>query len=293
MGKILTLLLSLISSLVITHQSVLSGPTALKYLGYYAGDMDGPGAFADYTDEIAPFTNLLYIDHYFTANPLLATQRARDKGMKVVYRISDCLFITAHPYVYNPALWAPCIPSIQSVVNTGSVAAFYIMDEPYGNGIPKNDLEAAITVVRNQFPSIPTLVLEEPGCVQGIAWPVSCSASRPKFAPPANVQWYGLDCYPRGTGYITPDTAVSEVDFCKARYQQLKAIYTGYFVAVPDVYDHGDATRFAPIAAVQQEWYQYVQSDPQFIAILPFLYPDFTDSGFSFKGARSFPELVP
>lgn len=109
-------------------------------------------------------------------------------------------------------LWTPssCVPHPQRRQNLldlnrtlagrlDKVAAFYIKDEPYGNGCPRSVVEQAIADTKAVFPSIPAYITFAQWCFDP-AYTDNCKVDGSQRGIPAGLDWMSFDWYLCGGG---------------------------------------------------------------------------------------------
>jgi hypothetical protein len=242
----------------------------LRYVGYFYTASDAHG---DYVAETTPFTNLVHISDVADPGRVDALARkARAGGAKVVYRVMECFFEPGRPYKPR-ANWQVrwntdplCAPAVERLAASGDLFAVYLADEPYGNGLTRGDVDAAAAAVHARVPSARTLVVED--------------ANAADASPPPAVDLYGLTCYTDARGGDL-------FDRCDATYRDLRRRFSGDIVVVAQAF----AVLGQPIPDPQR-WYELARSDPRYVALLWFLYPDFKHNGASHRGSRSDPPVL-
>jgi hypothetical protein len=163
-----------------------------------------------------------------------------------------------------------------SVLNTTYVLAFSVIGEPTHLGIPTTDVEAAVALVKQTYPSIPTLVAE-----------ASYTISQPNFRVPVNADWVGTVTY-----YIHPNLdndfkqSITLLKQKKQSWQRMAYTLDSFYGA-----NHtGAAPSVADMDTIAQEWYTIASRDPEAILLSPFLWPDLSCE--AAIGAINFPQGV-
>lgn len=163
-----------------------------------------------------------------------------------------------------------------SLLNSNYVLAFSVITEPTLRQIPTADVEAAIALVKQSYPQIPTLV------AQG-----SAEMLQPNFQVPSNADWLGVVAY-----YTHPSQdlvfngSVTTLKSKKQPWQRIAYALDGFYGPnhVPV------APTVADMDTIAQEWYTVASRDPEAILLGVFLWPDLTGEGAI--GSMSFPQNV-
>ena len=150
----------------------------LRYYGYYwVNSAEGKGYDLD---KVVDYTNANLVDSISTVKECAA------RGVQCILQVRWEFFAgSAAP---NPirkdykTYWDKTADQVAPYI--GSVAAFYMIDEPYWNGVSKIDLEKAIVAVKNRFCKTPVMVV--------FAAP---SLKEKSFAVPDSADWLGCDVY--------------------------------------------------------------------------------------------------
>lgn len=162
----------------------------LKYMGFYASAMQ----HWNFTSELAPFTNLTWVDTSNQDKILARVQEARDAGVGVVLSVQPLVFNADYElrddYLYRLATLQ------QSLLSAGlidQITMVYPVDEPYRHAAKRpattrGQIRQAIKRVNRElntlFPGKPLGVIFSHGEVL-----------REDFQIPESYDWIGFDCY--------------------------------------------------------------------------------------------------
>ncbi|MEE8523409.1 MAG: hypothetical protein V3T72_05720, partial [Thermoanaerobaculia bacterium] len=164
----------------------------------------------------------------------------------------------------------------REILSYGVIWAFYVVDEPFWNGLPVADLETANSTVKATFPLIPTMASMNRHDID----------AAPPFLPEDLLDVVGFHMY-----------AVPEDPNIDAEYQlylaRFQAQFSGRdFVVVADAWwtphRHGAAGLEPPSLADRARQYRQVAEDIGAIALGTFVWESFSDV----TGLRDLPEEV-
>ncbi|MBX4211470.1 MAG: hypothetical protein KW806_01590 [Candidatus Yanofskybacteria bacterium] len=226
-------------------------PGNVKNYGYYWGGSDPFVPNAYYLNEVAPYTNFVELNLWDT-NIAARAAEMKQKGMKVMMPLSGCFFkwFPGNGEHWGldpdwPSKWANCRNTIDTqVLPQTNIFAFYVMDEPIGNGITIPELQTAINAAKGAYPTVKIYINESQE-----------GPNRPAFAIPQGVDIYSLTCF---------DSLVD----CKAVYNRLKTMYSGEIWVVGFAY-----SGYTDVNRIQQTW-DWVKGDSRFTGMYWFLYAD-------------------
>jgi|GEM_PF-896980 len=253
----------------------------IQYFGYYGSAFENV-ALGDYTKAISDHANLTWI---VVGNVPKKLAEAQDLGMKAMLDI-QWVFMDAN-YHLRPDMmtsWKNFVKTILPYRDT--IAAFYPMDEPYGNGENKgvsdaeikSNIEAIASITKSTFPEIPVAVIFSPKEVK---------ASK---AIPVGFDWIGFDCYGKFNECYKDHSVTYYYNNLKSRIsgsQRLMLVPWGYKAGYPSAGDINDRNN-----AAGQYWNLAI-SEPLVVAVVPFLYQTYTDStGAHVTGAQDMPPLI-
>jgi hypothetical protein len=271
------------SSMGLGHR-LTDGATAMnhiQYFGYYGSAFETVG-LGDYSKVTSDHANLTWI---VVGNVPKKLEEAQDLGMKAMVDI-QWVFMDAN-YHLRPDMatsWKNFAKTILPYRDT--IAAFYPMDEPYGNGENKgvsdaeikNNIEAIASITKSTFPEIPVAVIFSPKEVK---------ASK---AIPVGFDWIGFDCYGKFNDCYKGHSVTYYYNNLKSRIsgsQRLMLVPWAYKAGYPSNGDINDRNN-----AAAQYWNLAI-SEPLVVAVVPFLYQTYTDStGAHVAGAQDMPALL-
>lgn len=250
----------------------------LKYMGFYASAMQ----HWNFTRELAPFTNLTWVDTANQEKILARVREARDVGVGVVLSVQPLVFDAEYrlrdDYLYRLSTLQ------QALLSAGlmdQVTMVYPVDEPYRHAskrasTTRDQIREAIIRVNQElntlFPGKPLGVIFSHGEVL-----------RDDFQIPESYDWIGFDCYhslfdcdnrPQTDHYrkllkrMTPEQSLMAVPQAWVRYDDYEE-KSGESEA-----QH--AARKARMAKQLrkrlQHHYEIALSEPRVIAFIPFLW---------------------
>ncbi len=246
----------------------------LRHFGYYAGDSD---RFGHYMEEVADYATYTFIaGPYYDWEALVPhAERAQSLGLEVVVDVSLCFFDYVKPGAYIVKKgWRGyfrnvCAPSLERVLERSKLFAFYVMDEPYGNGLTQADVEVAVAELKSRFPGARTWITENP-------W---------TYGAPKGIDLYSIDCHAGWMcGTMDPACLASTWNWCKGRVHELIDQTPESVDLMLTVEAFGSGT-FDPTPEQQALWEDEFSRIPRFSGIAWFMYPDAPDIGF--RGTRS------
>jgi hypothetical protein len=259
-----------------------SSTQPIKYFGYFYTVNDSD------LSRVRSYTNFTYIDGQYGQSSIDTLVRLRSYGHRAIIDLGKVLWCPDDPN--NPfGAWHLCRDTEvnytqrwndwkwanRDVLTGDYVLAFSVITEPVLRSISTADVETAVGLVKQTFPSIPTLVAE--------AY-ISVNES---YVVPSNPDWVGIAGY-----YIHPnlDPAFKHsVDLLKGKKQwwqktayTLDAFYGSSQISV--------APTVADMDTIAQEWYTFASQDPEAMVLAAFTWPDLT--GENAIGSISFPQNV-
>lgn len=237
----------------------------VKFFGYYWAGMDPWVQTISYLNEVAPYTNIIELLHF---DPILLDRAAqmKQKGMKVIYPAGQCFFYddgAGWRLRSNwQTTWAACRATIDQILQRTPIFAFYVMDEPTGNGLTIQEIETASYALKQAYPQIKTWITESD-------------------VPPTMARW--VDIYSK--------TCYASVATCQAAYEVLKARWAGEIWVTAQAYQYTGLPDLT--VEFQQQIWNWVRSDPRFSGIVWFLYADANGSDIPGRlaGTRRFPAI--
>ena len=153
-----------------------TAPSHLNYFGFVAIDClyDDPldmSTTTNYISEVDTFSNIAHMCVYDETDDIISrVNLMNSKCVQPLAHIQSIFYTyvdTNAPSGYNLDLrtnfvdkWNTFKSINSSVLNSGQIGAFYIVDEPYWNGLSINDLDTVFNLVKSDFPNIPILLVE-------------------------------------------------------------------------------------------------------------------------------------
>lgn len=287
---IITLLYILVISSNYTYAQ--PAPAHLKYFGFAFVDcgLDDPNDVLvknNYSTDVAPFSNIMHMcAKGYTDTVIARIEACNNLCMKPLISIQDVFYFVADtiaPSGKNYNLYPDFInrwntfKSINlSVLNASKLEAFYVFDEPVWNGVSFQELDTICTLIKNDFPAIPQLIVE--------AWPVINY-----LQVPTTIDWLAFDEY--GVFDVSTDTAyLNKFTILKSKrsapHQKMFLIMDAQFAPW---YDPAYAWQPDTIRYVVQNYYNLAASDTTVIGIAGFTWPGLSQG---WLGAQSLPQNV-
>jgi hypothetical protein len=169
-------LLVVITSLLGHTAQAQTAPPHLRYFGFALIDVfwDDPhdtSAVTNYLSEVDTFSNVAHLAVYSPTDNIV--QRVATMNSRCVLpflHIQEILFEYEDangPSGANYRLrsnylsrWNQFLAINQQAITPASIGAFYIMDEPYWNGVTYAELDTVCTLLQQGFPGIPVFLVE-------------------------------------------------------------------------------------------------------------------------------------
>jgi len=247
------------------------GPFLFGY--YWASAPQAPPAagYGDFTDELAPFTNLMLVH---TAPPAADTQAYIDRvnlsGSKLILDLTYCMLLPGGAINPDPdGRWETCKSEWFSKFRPQNIYGFYLADEPGGicdAGDPAwhNWISKLASLVKRDYAGKKTIISGHSGswgpCLAGID---------------LDVFTVSLGCYWGG------------VQSCQENYAMLPASFSsGQLMTLGAFTSPTEYSNYS--VAEQQPFVNWGRSNSRFNGILVFLYPDIGAG----HGVRSNPALL-
>ena len=221
------------------------GTTRLRYFGHYWVDSTTYGA---HLDQVIDTCNV----HWVEGVAGLKKCAARDAKCIVQLRWE---FLASGPTrdgkrssvlrADHLDQWRRTAREIAPLID--HVEAFYMIDEPYWNGVAPDDLASAIRIVKGRFPGKPVMVVFAPPSLT------------PDLLVPEQADWIGFD------HYATIDRVRADLQLLKTRMHRQQDIFL-----VPQSFVNKTAPADADLAVRNWEYYFLAASDPRVIGLLSF-----------------------
>lgn len=175
-----------------------TAPPHLRYFGFALIDVfwDDPhdtSAITNYLSEVDTFSNVAHLAVYSPTDTIV--QRVANMNSRCVLpflHIQQVLFEYEDangPSGANYGLrsdylsrWNQFLAINQQVITPASIGAFYIMDEPYWNGVTYTELDTVCSLLQQGFPGIPVFLVEAYTMMN-------------QFQAPPTADWLAFDMY--------------------------------------------------------------------------------------------------
>ncbi|QSQ20354.1 hypothetical protein JY651_34585 [Pyxidicoccus parkwayensis] len=208
----------------------------LKHYGYYWAQSSSYGS---HLDEVTAHTNL-----NFAQGPAdLAACAAR--GVKCLLETRWQFFNGATLRPDYAQAWSQLVSAINPYL--GSVGGFYVIDEPYWNGVSVQDLTTCVNTIKDTFPNIPVMVVH---AVPSIS---------PSLVTPARADWVGFDHY----GPLSE--VVGYLNTLRSTLAPNQKLWL-----VPQSFRSGPYSTDAALARANWEYYDLARTDPRILGLLNF-----------------------
>ncbi len=198
MKKLLFLitLFSIFLPLNMVLAAFVEGTGHVKYYGFYEttyGDQGIPAYIGSVNVSITgPFT---------TNNPTQYVEWKAADGVHSIYQVSYAFFNEHNLLADYQTRWSDLAAKLTPHVANGSIVAFYLYDEPYGNwktlGVSRSSaytkLQTAARAIKASFPNTPIMVIEGRTDIDPQSTDPSVPGKTIHFPP--EIDWVGFDCY--------------------------------------------------------------------------------------------------
>jgi hypothetical protein len=164
----------------------------------------------------------------------------------------------------------------RTTLNSDYLAALYIVDEPFWNSLPYNDLAKVTRYLKLKIPGVPLFFVE--------AYPAI-----PNLKIPPELDWIGFDHY----GVYSPQTDIVYTQELKTLKQKMSSHQKIVLIMESqwlDEYDRLDVKPFI-MAAIAKNYYQLAKTETKVIGIMGYPWAGGLD-GPTQKGARELPLIV-
>jgi hypothetical protein len=238
------------------------------------------GAYGDYVAEASDVLQAGHVD----------SDRAFETPMRSILDLHWFVFdYTAHTVRADIAAQLDVI-ELLIAGRHDRVAALYLVDEPYQHGIPRSELERAITLVHARFPDVPTYMTFGAGCFDPSFDDASVDCTHLLLPSdrglPAGLDWVGLDWYTSSSDLGVARTHVRDV--IAPLVARLEVLGAEHIVIAPDAYT--DAARTQDVLAVVIPSYlDLALRNPLVLGVDWFLWADVPSE--SFIGLHSLPRF--
>jgi hypothetical protein len=290
MKKTLTILFALSVSAILNAQTA---PSHLKYFGFaiidclYDDPIDGDTT-TNYIAEVDSFSNIAQMCVYdYNDNIISRVNLMNSYCILPILHIQNMFYElvdNSAPSGENFDLisnftsnWNTFKSTNSSVLNITKIAAFYIADEPFWNGMTFQDLDTVCKLIKTDYPDIPIMLIEAYGALSILQ-------------VPTKVDWLGFDEY----GIFNPDidqTFLADLALLKSKRSTPDQ---DVFLVIDDQWLplYGNAG-FTPdtIRFMVQNYYNLAASDPDIIGLIGYLWPGGLDDPGQL-GVRNMPQSV-
>ena len=239
----------------------------------YWDDPTDTEAKSNYADEVSGFSNLADL---LVVNPSDdITERVASFSnleLRAVIHLNELFFeyVDANGpsganYDLRPnyeSRWDEFTAINQSVLNSSQIGTFYVGEEPTWNGITFEELNAVTNLIKEDFPTIPVMIIEAYPALNDLQIPTS-------------VDWVGFDHY-----FIkNPNTSTvfqQEWQILKSKRssasQKIMVIMDSHYID----WAHRDFgnIEMEEMAAVANNYYELAKSDEDVVGILGYFWPN-------------------
>jgi hypothetical protein len=258
-----------------------------KYFGYYAGAMEGIGSHPNYIPELSKQSNLIFVMDGDIEKKLNECRRLGKKAM-----VGTSSYFLDDQFKLKPNYARNFERNVEPILrrHLGTIAAFYILDEPYMNGIAKgqspeevyHNQETLGRFLKSKFPSIP------------IATIFTVKDVKMGYALFPSFDWFGFDCYKANLkcdGVSVAWTFEQLTDRVNQMYQADGK--RRMLMAVPQAgHPVKQSSTGEKDVLVQLPHYQKFTRQNQLIkVVMPFIWQSFNNGVDDWVGARDIPSV--
>jgi Secretion system C-terminal sorting domain len=282
---------------IVTTSNCLTNnaPAHLKYFGFYFIDVeydDDPTdgiVINNYTNEVANFTNLAQMATYFPSQNLNARINAMNAqcvkpfvSLQEIFhsRVVDATTQSGFRYVLYSDFstrWNNFKTTNATSLTAAKIGAFYLSDEPTFNGVSFAELNTISNLIKNDFPTIPILLVE-------------AYVSINNLQVPSSVDWLGFDQY----FMFNPSTNAGYLQNLANLKTKRSSPNQKIFITIDNSWipSYGTAGQTqAMMANTVQDYYNVAASDTDIVGLLSWIWPNRVDQT-AHIGARSLPQNV-
>lgn len=272
----------------------LAAPTnAIQYFGFVAIDCayDDPTDSeikTNYIDEVSNFTNIGHLCIFEPEDDLTNRLNAFDSaGMKALLHIETVLFAhevdsklesgfrtLLHPQA--EARWTVFMDNNRHLLTKNLIAALYVVDEPVWHGLSIESFNQALSIIKNDLPTIPTMAVE--------AYPVL-----DQLIVPPQLDWIGFDNYNPADPFRDLDWQNDLEILSAARSNPNQKIVIIASTQWLPSYRRAAGITPQDMPSVIESYYQVASTYPDVIAMIGYLWPGGLDHPAQL-GARNLPE---
>ncbi|MBL1280999.1 MAG: T9SS type A sorting domain-containing protein [Fluviicola sp.] len=270
-----------------------TAPAHLKYFGFALIDClwDDPqdaGNTTNYIAEVDSFSNIAhmciydYLDNITTRVNLMNSYCVQPLVhiQSVFYERVDANGLSGDNYdlIANfSSRWNTFKTINASSLNNSKIAGFYIMDEPFWNGVTFAELDTICAIVKADFPTIPIMIIEASPVISLMQIPTS-------------VDWLSMDQYGIPSPHTDPGYLANIALLKSKRSTSTQEI----FLTIDDQWlPYYGTAGFAPdsVAFMVQNYYNLAVADTSIIGLLGYVWPGGLDDP-GHLGVRNLPQNV-
>ena len=287
------IIIQLVLTIFVFAVNAQTAPSHLKYFGFaiidclYDDPLDNEPT-TNYISEVESFSNIAQMCVYdYTSNITDRVTLMNNHCVLPIVHIQSIFYElvdNSAPSGENLDLisdyesrWNTFKTANNLVLDSSKIAAFYIADEPFWNGLTFSDLDIVSNLIKADFPNIPIMLIEASGALSMLEVPVS-------------VNWLGFDEY----GIFDPSTNPSFLDNLDLLKSKKSDPDQDIFLVIDDQWLplYGD-TGYSPdtIRYMVQNYYNLAVSDEEIIGLLGYLWPGGLDDPEQL-GVRNMPQSV-
>ena len=250
----------------------------LEYVGFYASAQQ----HWEFTEELAPFTNLTWVSLYSADDIVARISAARDAGVKAVLSVQPHVF--DRNFRKKPDYMASLAALQQRLLYEDlidTVAMIYPVDEPLShaassNATSRRQMHADLAEINEAIAAL------FPGKPVGVILHYS-EIFRDSFSIPEGYDWIGFDCYyslwdcdgkpmtayySRLLDYMNPEQRLMAVPETWVRHRDFERRN----LESRSMYEERKQRMVANLQKRLLHHYEIALSDPRFVAFIPFLW---------------------
>lgn len=270
-----------------------AAPAHLKYFGHFFVDVEVDDPYdttnkMNFTDEIASSSNLAQMAAYFAGQDLRARIKAmNDLCVKPFLSLQEVFFDRIDAVAPSGGKRFVLVSDYQSRWETfkttnagsleaGSIGAFYLVDEPVWNGVTFGDLETIAQMVKRDFSSVPTLIVEAYLVLDSLRVPTS-------------IDWIGFDRYE----VFKPSTDASYLAQLTTLKSKRSTPDQKIFLVIDDQWlpEYGQlGVSASQMSATIQDYHDLAASDPEVAGLLGYRWAG--SAGDPAIGVRDMPQNI-
>ena len=270
-----------------------NAPAHLKYFGYAIVDcfFDDPtdnSTITNYISEVDSFSNLAQMCVYDYNSTIEARVNLMNSHcvlpivhiQSIFYERVGSNALSGDDFDLDPnymSQWNIFKINNLAVLDTSKIAAFYLVDEPFWNGLNFSDINTVSALIKSDFPNIPIMIIEASGGLNMLQIPTS-------------IDWISFDNY----GIFDPSTDPNYLADLALLKSKKSRTSQKIFLTVDDQWLplYGNAG-FPPdtIRFMVQNYYNLAANDTDIVGLLAYLWPGGLDDP-NQMGVRNMPQSV-